>query len=229
VDPARTGGAAWSLLGVDIPNDRITLCDFRFHTKLGIEGIKRRLLADPIMMYSPQYLCYETNHEGGVLYDPDIIALIRDMGVTVIDHYTNKNRMDPEIGVARMASSMLSGRGPWLPTQTASDKAKTLTVRQHFKNWDADPQSRRKQHRQKESHPDDIAMSIWPGWIHGVSLIERAFRQNSDSARRRPVPPSVGRRWSRRAGREPGNVRAHPQTHDVRDVDLLKMFLGESQ
>jgi hypothetical protein len=230
VDPARTGGAAWSLLGVDIAADRITLCDFRFHTKLGIEGIKRRLLADPIMLYSPQYLCYETNHEGGVLYDPDIIALIRDMGVTVVDHYTNKNRMDPEIGVARMAGSMVAGRGPWLPTATPFDKAKTLTVRQQFKNWDADPQSRRKQHRQKETHPDDIAMSIWPGWIHGVSLIDRAARRNTNAEPRRPVPASVTTRWRGRARRDAkATIRERARASDMSVVDFVKMYLGEPQ
>jgi hypothetical protein len=229
VDPARTGGAAWSLLGVDVAAERITLCDFRFHTKLGIEGIKRRLLADPIMLHSPQYLCYETNHEGGVLYDPDVVALIRDMGVTVVDHYTNSNRMDPVIGVARMAGSMISGRGPWLPTMTAADKAKTLVVRQHFKNWDADPQSRRKQHRQKDTHPDDIAMSVWPGWIHAVALIEKASRR-STAAPRRPVPSGVAARWRRRGGTDQGaNIRERARASGLSDVDLVKVYLGEPQ
>jgi hypothetical protein len=229
VDPAREGWAAWVLLGVNVDEERITVCDFRLHRKLGIEGIKRRLLADPIMLHAPQYLCYETNHESGVLYDPDIQQLIRDMGVTVIDHYTNKNRMDAEIGVARMAGTMMSGRGPWLPTMLPADKAKTLTVRQHFKNWDADPQSRRKQHRQKDTDPDDIAMAVWLGWLHATNLIDRAFRRSTAPAKR-DVPAAVRRRWQTRSGAGTrASMRERARTSAVHDVDLLKLYLGEGQ
>lgn len=225
VDPARVGWAGWALGAVDLEAETVSLVDYRLMRGLGIEGIKRQLLAAPIAKYRPPYLAYEVNHEGGVLHDPDVEGLLRDFGVTLIRHETTRNRMDPEVGVARMAGWMIQHR-ILLPSATPSDKAKTLTVRQHFKNWDADPQSRRKQHRKKESQPDEIAMAFWFLWLHARDLIDRYQRGRHQTTPAKQVPQSIARRWQAKLGRR-ASVRTHAGSERRQDVDLLREYLGE--
>lgn len=230
VDPARVGGAGWAMLGANLEDEITTVVDWRFYKRLGIEGIKKRLIIEPIMLYEPTYMVFETNHEGGVLHDREIRELIENFGVIVIEHYTNKNRADPEIGVAKMAGDMVASQLRF-PTMTTADKARTLQLRQFFKNWDADPQSRRKQHRKKESEPDDVAMAVWPGWIHAKSLMKRYQNRHRNTAERREhIPESVRRRWSRRAQKDPKADlrRTRARTSGYAGVSFDRLFLGET-
>lgn len=222
VDPARAGWAAWSLLAVDLEAQTVTLADFRLLRRLGIPGIKQQLIIAPATQWDPAYLCYETNHESGVLYDSEVQRAITDLGIQVIDHYTNKNRMDPTIGVAAMASWMIRNQLRF-PTATAADKARTLQVRSHFKNWDANPQRSRRQHKDKESRPDDIAMSIWPGWIQAVKMIER-YSRDRHPKRQRATPAGVLSRWQHRPG--PVTKKVSLRRRDYGTVDVVGLYLG---
>lgn len=230
VDPARAGWAAWALLAVDLEAETVTLADYRVLRRLGIPGIKQQLIIQPATQYDPTYLSYETNHESGVLYDTEVQDVIRSLGITVVDHYTNKNRMDPEIGVASMASWMIRGQMRF-PNATAADKAKTLVVRQHFKNWDANPQRTRRQHKDKEARPDDLAMAIWPGWIWARQLIDRG-KARHDQKQRKATPRAVMARWRERSGPDDpvSELRANRAGRGYRDrnVNLTRLYLGGS-
>ena len=110
------------------------------------------------------------------------------------------------------------------PNATPADKAKTLILRQHFRNWDADPQKSRRQHRRKLTHPDDLAMAIWPGWIHAKGLIERAVQ--AVRKQQRPLPEVVRRRWDHRTERKARVGRqSRPSSQNYRDVDLMQLYL----
>jgi len=222
VDPARAGGAAWAVLGLDLEEQTIAVVDYKTFAGLGVVGIKQRLIIDPITVWQPRYLSYEVNHEQGVLYDPETQKVIADFGVTVVPHQTHKNRMDREIGVASVASEMRDRR-LLFPTALTSDQAKTRLLRQHFKNWDAAPKKIRSKNM-RTAHPDDLAMAIWPGVLLARKLFAAAERR--DMGMRPAVPASVLRRWQKRSvqaerGRR-GNVRA-----DVyHAVDLDRLYLG---
>jgi len=222
VDPARVGGAAWVLLAVDLAAETITVADYRFLTNLGVQGIKRQLITAPVQLYDPSYLSYETNHEQAVLYDPEIVQTISDFGVSVHRHHTGVNRADRTIGPAALAGPMRR-RQLLFPAMTPSDKARTLTLRQHFKNWDAHPQAGRS-NRKRAQAPDDLAMACWPGVMLALDLIERHQRSGRHGAPKRPTPDSVRRRWAARRPNPPANK---TKTHAEWDnLDLLKLYMG---
>lgn len=226
VDPARVGGAAWVCLAVDVEAETVTLVDERWYTNLGIQGIKRRLIVEPLTLWDPGWLVYETNHEQGVLYDPDIERAISDFGVTVHRHHTGKNRADPVIGVSSLAGPMRSGQ-LLFPTATPHDKQRTLRVAQHFKNWDAAPQHSRS-NRQRGNAPDDLAMAMWPGFRFAVDVVLERFRRGHMYDPVRPTPEVVRRRWASRGGRDKDGGRAAVKRNTYRDADLVKLFLGDA-
>lgn len=225
VDPARTGGAAWVCLAVDVDAETVTVVDERWYTNLGVQGIKRRLIVEPLTLWDPQWLVYETNHEQSVLYDTEIEKAIADFGVTVHRHHTGKNRADPVIGVASLAGLMRKGQ-LLFPTASPHDKQRSLRLASHFKNWDAAPQHSRS-NRQRANAPDDLAMAAWPGVRFAVDVVLERNKRGRMYDPVRPTPESVRRRWERR---EPPSSGVRKVKHgSYRDTDFVKLFLGEPE
>jgi len=193
VDPARTGGAAYFVWAVDRKNQTITAVDYFWGQRLGITGIKNRLVQAPIAKWHPLALCYETNREAWVLEDPEVARMIKDFGVQIIRHHTNQNRNNQVIGVPSLSFYMRS-QIIRFPSQTAEDRRRTQMVKDHFKSWDAAEVGTRTKSGQGGHYPDDIAMAAWAGFVKALELMERGVAK---SKRNMPVPAAVMRRWQR--------------------------------
>jgi hypothetical protein len=225
VDPARAGGAAWVMLGVNLEEQTIAVLDYKIFSGLGVVGIKQRLIINPLTVWQPTYLVYEVNHEQGVLEDSETQKAISDFGVTVVRHQTHKNRMDREIGVASVASEMRDRR-LLFPTATTPDQTKTYTIRQHFKNWDSAPKKIRSKNM-RTAHPDDLAMAIWMGVLEARALFKRFERKGRGMEQK--VPANVTRRWQqKRYGQEKKGRRGNVRADVYANVDLAQLVIGSS-
>ena len=64
VDPARQGGCAWTVLGLDMNDGTTTLIDFWIGERLGFSGMRDKLIKVPVELYRPVDLVWEDNYEG---------------------------------------------------------------------------------------------------------------------------------------------------------------------
>ncbi len=193
VDPARTGGAANFVWAVNRKEQTITAVDYFWGQRLGITGIKNRLVQAPIAKWQPIALCYETNREAWVLEDPEVTRMVKDFGVQIIRHHTNQNRNNQVIGVPSLSFYMRS-QIIRFPSQTAEDRRRTQMVKDQFKAWDAAEVGTRTKSGQGGHNPDDIAMAAWAGFVKALELLERGVAK---SRRNMPVPAAVMRRWKK--------------------------------
>ena len=193
-DPARTAGAAWVAWGVDRDKGTITLIDYFFGEKLGIVGLKSRLVVQPVTLYNPVFYCYETNREAAVVDDPEIQSVFKDYGVNLHRHNTHHaNRRNTSIGVPSLSFYMRSRVIRW-PAMTAADRDRMMLVKDHFKTWDR-KEALSISRAALKSHPDDIAMAAWVGFVKAIELLER--RASGKGPMAMPVPQSVQRKWER--------------------------------
>jgi hypothetical protein len=220
VDPARTGGAAWVLWAIDQTGETATVVDWFYGEKLGVTGIKQRLIIEPLTKYMPAWLAYETNMEASVLDDFLIQQALQATGTAVHKHRTGDNRFT----VGSMAAYMRSAQIRF-PAKTAEDRERTSTLKAHFKAWEskslADGRSRVGKHGRE---PDDLCMAAWIGWTKGWTLVGQRRRHQVLASM--PVPQSVKDRWAR--------VRAPKDTQTVRGTgadayDLIEVFIGDQR
>lgn len=191
VDPARTHGAAWVMWGYDPKERTATVIDYFFGTALGTQGIREKLLLEPVIEYFPQYMCWEINRESAVLDHPDVIEVIQDRNVELVRHTTGNNRNFGDDAVATMAVSMrdLTIR---FPAALPEDREKMELFKQHFQNWDENERAVTKLRPGKVGHhQDDICMAAWVGWVK----VKQLMRRYSRPGRRRYTPRSVLDRW----------------------------------
>jgi hypothetical protein len=193
-DPARSAGAAWVAWGVDRERGTITLIDYFYGERLGIVGLKSRLVVQPITQYDPVWYCYETNREAAVVDDPEIQSVFKDYGVNLHRHHTHHaNRGSTVIGVPALSFYMRSRVIRW-PTMTANDRDRLMLVKDHFKTWDR-KESLDINRAHLKSHPDDLAMAAWVGFIKALALLER--RSGGQAQKAMPIPKSVQQKWDR--------------------------------
>ena len=203
VDPAKTYGAGWSMLGYNWQTGVMTVIDFGFHTKLGHVGIREKLLEAPLVEYRPAHLAFEPNREGANLEFPDIQRLIRSFGTKVHRLGTNTNRFLGEAAVSRMAWDMRRGLIR-IPAATPGDVQKAKLLKQHFKNYDESTIAQGRSRAGQNQHaPDDVAISTWMSWKVGKALRDARKRPEQRDRPRRPVPASVRRRHRRASKAEP--------------------------
>ena len=193
-DPARSGGAAWVAWGVDRDAGTVTLIDSFFGSKLGIGGLKSKLVVNPVTTYHPLTYTYEINREAAVVEDPEIERLFDDFGVRLVKHQTHHaNRTNSTIGVPSLSFYMRNGTIRW-PTQTAKDRDQVRMVKEHFKTWDR-KEALGTQRKALKGQPDDLAMAAWVGFIEALALLEKNRR--TTRSMQMPVPDSVQRQWDR--------------------------------
>ncbi len=193
-DPARSAGAAWVAWGVDRENETITVIDSFFGTKLGIGGLKSKLVVAPITTYQPLAYCYEVNREAAVIEDPEIERLFDDFGVKLVRHQTHHaNRTNSTIGVPSLSFYMRNGTIRF-PAQTAEDRARSNQIKEHFKTWDR-KEAMDTHRKHLKGQPDDLAMAAWVGFIEALALLNK--KRNRTTHRQMPVPDSVQRQWDR--------------------------------
>lgn len=211
VDPARSGGAAWVMWAIDKTAQTLTVVDWYYGEKLGIPGITRHLILDPIEMYLPREMCYETNHEASVLLLPEVQQIIRDAAVRVKEHHTGVNRSMGEGSVASMSLGMRAGTIRF-PMATPADRQRTAFLKQQFRNWDSHTQTGRTRSGQFSHQPDDLCMAAWIGWLRAKELLEVS---TSERIMRRVVPAVVAKRWKVNGPGQTPDAQAPPVTDVV--------------
>lgn len=204
VDPARTLGAAYVVLALDYANETITVVESWWGKKLGINGIKNLLLLNPASKWHPARVCYEGNHEQGIMFDETIQGALRTVGAAISIVRTGDKRNDPVVGVASIQREMRQGRIIF-PTATVEDRKQTARIKQHFLNWEGVSQSKRRAGSHSAlARPDDLCMAIANGVLLARQLFRRSDATPSSVARgnrrapSRRVPPSIARRWKSR-------------------------------
>jgi len=224
-DPARSAGAAWVVWGVDRERNTITLIDYFFGSKLGISGLKSKLVVDPIVKYRPVWYCYEVNREAAVVEDPEIQRVFDDYGVNLHRHQTHSaNRSNPTIGVPSMSFYMKARVIRW-PMMTAADRQRMILVKDHFKTWDR-KEALDLSRAALKGHPDDLAMAAWVGFVKALELLQRRTSINPMQAM--PVPAAVQRKWDRMAARnkERRYINEREQHAAPSMKELVSMVLG---
>jgi hypothetical protein len=225
VDPARAAGAAWVAWGVDRDKGTVTLIDYFYGEKLGIRGIKSKLVVQPITLYDPVWFCYETNREAAVIEDPEIMAVFKDYSVNVYPHNTNVgNRGSIKIGVPSLSFYMRSRVIRW-PAMTANDRDRMMTVKAHFKTWDR-KEALDLSRAALKGHPDDIAMAAWVGFVKAVQLLER--RSGGSAKQAMPVPKAVMNKWNRMQKRNNEKKYIKEREHNAAPSmrDLISLVIG---
>lgn len=194
VDPAKTFGAGWWLWEVNRRAQTLALVDFGFHQNLGFDGIKQKLIVEPIVAYpSISWLVYEVNRHEHVLSDQIIVDLVTDFGVKIAEHRTtNTNRSDVGSLALLMRSKIVR-----FPAATRADRERLEVVRDHFRNHDMKTLSRGNRTRpgQKNHDPDDIAMAAWVGSTKARDILEKGTGP-SFSGVSRAVPSRVLDKWN---------------------------------
>lgn len=227
-DPARSAGAAWVCWGVDREQGTITLVDVFYGEKLGIGGLKHKLVINPVTTYKPVWFCYEVNREAAVVEDPEIQQVFNDFGTNLYRHHTSKNRSSQKIGVPSLSFYMRSKVIRW-PTQTADDRKKTDLVKQHFKTWDR-KEALQGNRTNIKGHPDDIAMAAWVGFIKALELLEKGAGSGVRQMAM-PVPKSVQAKWDRlqQRNREKQYIRDREKEAAPTISQLVSLVLGGNE
>lgn len=218
VDPARTGGAGWVLWGYNRDKGTATVVDLFYGEKLGMQGIKEKLLLNPIGKYFPRYLVYETNWGAEYLEFPEIKDAIRATATEVVQHNTNSsNRSQGEASVAGMALDMRS-RMIRFPASTVDDERRMRLLKEHFMAWDSKTVSQARSRSGQGGHqPDDLCMAAWVGFTKVKEIAKRTGRRLVQ----RQVPAVVRQRFGRTIDRRPTVAAAPPET------DLLAAWMGD--
>jgi len=192
VDPARRYGAGWLLWAIDKSLGQMTVADFFWGERLGINGIKDLLILKPLARYDPSWLCYEDNKDGSVLGETVVYRALESAGVSVYAHTTGMERSSNVFGPGAMAAGFRDGRIK-IPYMTAADRARAMQLESHFKAWDSQPD--RSKPGQAGHQPDDLAMAGWVGWIKGWPMIDRD--QSEKNGINMGVPISVRQKFDR--------------------------------
>jgi hypothetical protein len=216
IDPARAGGAAWVLWGYDDERNVCTLVDYFYGERLGIAGIREKLLIDPIHRYWPRYATYEFNREESVLEHPQVMSALKDTRTELVRTFTASNRNEGETRVAAMTFDLRDGSIRF-PAATREDRLRMDRVKEHAINWDSRTQS---EGRTARGHlPDDLWMAAWVGW---ATIKQRLCKKHRRILRDRQIPQIVLRRW----GVRPQQVKKGPAV--APETDLVKMWGGDA-
>jgi len=206
IDPARTGGAAWVLWSWDGETARVV--DYFFGTNLGVNGMRERLLVDPILTWGPRYAVYEDNREASALVHPQVLEAVKSARTELRGRNTNMmNRGIGELRVAAMSLDMASGVIRW-PAQTAEDRKRSDQIKEHFLAWDQKQEIRNHKGSVRSHIADDIAMAAWIGWVKVKELAGR----RANVMPTRGVARSVAKTWGYRQATPAAVARAAVET-----------------
>jgi len=172
VDPARSGGASWVLWGWHPKKETATVIDLFYGERLGMQGLREKLILEPIRRYMPRYFVYEANIEASVLEHPEIKDALRETATELVLHRTGRNRSDSDVGLPGMVFKMRDGTIRF-PARTADDVRVMQGLKQHFLAWDA----KSVVERARVKHiPDDRAMAAWVGFTKVRDLMTKQGR-----------------------------------------------------
>lgn len=214
VDPARTAGAAYTVLAFDPLTETITVIDQFYGEKLGVLGIQDRLIMEPARQYLPRAMIYEINQQSAVLELDEIRNGLKSLAIDVVRHTTHQyNRNEGDHRVAAMVYEMRDGLIKF-PAATQADRDRSRLLKQHFHNWDNRQMAKSRKQSVRNFGPDDLVMAFWIGWFH----IRRDFASKSSRVRSkvRSTPNWIRKRRQRSVEREVrGDTGAVPPTSDL--------------
>ena len=191
IDPARSGGAGWVLWEFN-PEDRsLTVIDFFYGEKLGLAGLREKLLVQPIGRWWPRYVAYEYNFEASALEHPDVISAVDRTRTEVVRHFTAMNRIQGETRVAAMTFD-LRDRRIRFPAATQQDRNRMAVLKQQALNWDARSVGEGRPVASRRGGPDHLWMAAWVGW---VTVKQRLDKPDTAMRVGRRVPEITRRRW----------------------------------
>jgi len=219
IDPARTGGAGWVLWAWDRENEKATVVDLFFGERLGLVGLREKLLVGPITRYMPRYAVYESNYELSVTDHPEVQAALAGTATELVLLRTGSKRSDPDIGLPSMVFYMRNGTIRF-PARTVEDKQAMARLKHHFQAWDREVvQNRRSKSGSMGHDPDDLAMAAWQGW---QVLVERFIKKKRRQIAQRRPSAAVQAKWG---------YRMPHKDHESRQpaTDLVGLWMGNAE
>jgi hypothetical protein len=212
VDPATFTGTAWAMVAANREDHTITLVDYGFGKKLGVEGLRDEMVLGPIFEYRPSYMEYESNQHKAVLKFPEVIQVAKEHGVKVTEVHTQNNRNIGDLAVTQIAFDMRDGTLRF-PAALPTDLDKLRLVKEHFHNWDTKTELRTLRTKAWMRIEDDIVMAIWVAWMRAKALLGK--RPNHlRRAVEAMIPEVTQRAWSRYAPKQ-GKWRPPPPATDL--------------
>jgi hypothetical protein len=188
LDPALGGGNALTASCYDADNFHVLdiQCDYGLART---EDILARI-DEFAMRYRPQDLVIEINaFQRGLARDERLEALERKYGFRTHEHQTQRNKLDPVMGVGSMAGSFLR-RELSLPWADPVTQAKIEPLIKELTSWRPNTPTR--------LLIQDMVMSLWFGWLWWMQK-KRLMRSDISDWKRTGVPGdlTVPTGWTR--------------------------------
>ena len=170
VDPARQGGCAWTVLGLDMNDGTTTLIDFWIGERLGFSGMRDKLIKVPVELYRPVDLVWEDNYEGETPEHPEAREVLARYHVRYVPWHTHLNRSEGDYAVMKMRDDMNKGLIRF-PGATPADRMRCQDLFDHFRNFEQAGYLERKHSSGARRLHDDACLAFWMGWAHGKVLV----------------------------------------------------------
>ena len=170
VDPARQGGCAWTVLGLDMNDGTTTLIDFWIGERLGFSGMRDKLIKVPVELYRPVDLVWEDNYEGETPEHPEAREVLARYHVRYVPWHTHLNRSEGDYAVMKMRDDMNKGLIRF-PGATPADRMRCQDLFDHFRNFEQAGYLERKHSSGARRLHDDGCLAFWMGWAHGKVLV----------------------------------------------------------
>jgi len=184
LDPALTGGNA--MVCTAYSTDRFEVLDALLEYQIGsVEVILQRIEAWAILYNFDVLVVEENAFQKGLVYDDRLKALARQYGFIIHAHTTGRNKLDEDLGVARMPSSFIAGQVsiPWADT-TSIKRMETLC--EQLMNW--------RPHASGMKLRQDLVMAFWFCWLdwqsQRVNEIRRQITPSITRQHRLPYTPT---------------------------------------
>lgn len=169
VDPARQGGCAWTVLGLDLQSGVTTLIDFWIGERLGFTGMREKLIKLPVELYRPVDMVWEDNYEGETPEHPEAREVLTRYHVRYVPWHTLTNRSEGDYAVMKMRDDMNRGLIRF-PGATPADRMRCQDLFDHFRNFEQVGYTERKHASGARRLHDDGCLAFWMGWAHGKVL-----------------------------------------------------------
>ncbi len=215
VDPARTYGAGFVKVAVNLRENTIIPYDYGFFEGLGSGGIKNKLVLEPLRRGGIRHLSYERNRESWVLDDIDVNNTCNALGVQMNPFTTGRNRNEGVWSVSAMAEDIALGIIRF-PAASQADVDFMRLLKDHAENWDRGEVTGSKPGRSGH-RPDDLWMAFWGAWMQAKYLLSHRVRAQAPE---RNVPDSVKAQW----GVNVGSSKKKTVNIDTPVTDLVKEF-----
>lgn len=138
LDPGLMDGKC-AFMAAALSADRLEICDLEVRTGLARnEDILTEVTAFSARYRPTTWVVEENNFQRGLVYDNRFSEIARQFGFDIVGHRTNRNKLDPTIGVRSMASSLIDRGGGTeirIPWQTAEARAKMGMLVDQLLTW----------------------------------------------------------------------------------------------